>query len=426
MTAIAGESGSGKTTLARLILGFIAPSKGQVLYRGKDLATMSRAERQQFRREVQPIFQDPFDVFNPFHRVDRVLSVPVRRYGLANSDTAARALVEDALRRVGLRPQDTLGRFPHELSGGQRQRIMVARAVLLRPRLIMADEPVSMVDASLRATILDELRTLNRELGIAVTYITHDLTTAYQICDNIVIFYRGVAVEAGTVERVIRSPRHPYTQLLVSSIPSTDRNKSWSTDDVSNPETAAGRISQGCCFAPRSPHAMEPCWTATPPKHLPEPDNLAAASSTATARSPPGKTSPPPSANPSWRPPCPPHSRHAAPSGPPASLCPRSAWAPPISGACTAGSTGPPRARPCRPPGMAASASTTAPPGTAAASANTASAASYSTSRALISASPPRSAVSCTARPTEPISIATHGAVASISKWNSTTPMTAS
>ncbi len=120
------------------------------------------------------MFQDPFDVFNPFYRIDHVLTTPVRRYGLAHSDAEARQLIEEALSRVGLRPQDTLGRFPHELSGGQRQRVMVARAVLLKPRLIVADEPVSMVDASLRATILDELRTLNRDLDISIVYITHD------------------------------------------------------------------------------------------------------------------------------------------------------------------------------------------------------------------------------------------------------------
>ncbi len=275
-TAIAGESGSGKTTLARIMLGFVRPTRGEVFYRGRDLATMSGSERRQFRREVQPIFQDPFDVFNPFYRVDHVLMVPVRRFGLANSDAEARRLVEDALRRVGLRPEDTLGRFPHELSGGQRQRIMVARAVLLRPKLIMADEPVSMVDASLRATILDELRTLNRDLGISIVYITHDLTTAYQICDNIVILYQGAVAEAGSVERVIRDPRHPYTQLLVSSIPLTNRQQIWGGEELGIPEASAGRTSLGCRFAPRCPHAMDDCWNTIPPKFSLEPDRLAA------------------------------------------------------------------------------------------------------------------------------------------------------
>ncbi len=277
MTAIAGESGSGKTTLARMMLGFIPPSRGQVLYRGKDLATMSGGERRQFRREVQPVFQDPFEVFNPFYRIDHVLTMPVRRYRLAHSDAEAQAMIEDALSRVGLRPRDTLGRYPHELSGGQRQRIMVARAVLLRPRLIIADEPVSMVDASLRATILDELelRTLNRELDISIVYITHDLTTAFQICDNIVILYRGEVAEAGSVERVIGDPRHPYSQLLVASIPLPDLSKTWGGDEVMSVEPPRDRRTDGCRFAPRCPHAMEECWVTPPQKYLPDSERLA-------------------------------------------------------------------------------------------------------------------------------------------------------
>ena len=217
MTAIAGESGSGKTTLARILLGFIPPSAGEVIYRGRDLARMSGAEQRQFRREVQPVFQDPFDVFNPFYRVDHVLHTPLRRYKLAGSPAEERAMIEDALSRVGLRPADTLGRYPHELSGGQRQRVMVARAVLLRPRIIVADEPVSMVDASLRATILDELRTLNRDLGISIVYITHDLTTAFQICDNILILYKGEVAEAGVGrarDRRAEAPLHAAPGVL--------------------------------------------------------------------------------------------------------------------------------------------------------------------------------------------------------------------
>src|SRR5207244_9946157 len=134
---------------------------------------------------------DPYEVYNPFYRVDHVLTTPVAKFGLASSRAAARALIEDVLRAVGLRPEETLGRFPHQLSGGQRQRVMVARALLLKPRVILADEPVSMVDASLRATILESLVKVKRELGISLIYITHDLTTAYQASQNIYILYRG-------------------------------------------------------------------------------------------------------------------------------------------------------------------------------------------------------------------------------------------
>jgi oligopeptide/dipeptide ABC transporter ATP-binding protein len=274
--AIAGESGSGKTTLARILLGFIEPTEGGVRYRGKDIAAMTRAERFAFRREVQPIFQDPFDVFNPFYRVDHVLEMPLFRFGLARNRKEARPLIEDALERVGLRKQDTLGRFPHELSGGQRQRIMVARAVLLRPRLIVADEPVSMVDASLRATILDEIRDLNRNLGIAFVYITHDLTTAFQICDDIVVLYQGKVAEAGAVERVIGAPRHPYSRLLVSSIPLPDLSRRWGDETADVPAEQANRKSAGCRFAPRCPHVMDRCWNVDPAHTAPDADRLIA------------------------------------------------------------------------------------------------------------------------------------------------------
>ena len=183
--------------------------------------------------------------------------------------------MEEALEMVGLRPRETLGRYPHELSGGQRQRIMVARALMLRPKIIMADEPVSMVDASLRATILDELRKLNTEFGISLLYITHDLTTAYQVCDNIVVLYQGSVTEAGSVERVIRVPQHPYTQLLVSSIPQTDRSQRWGEDEIPTAEAIAGRATNGCRFAPRCASAMEQCWSEIPPLFQIDPDRAA-------------------------------------------------------------------------------------------------------------------------------------------------------
>lgn len=167
ITAIAGESGSGKTTLARLLLGMIQPTSGAIRYRGQPLGRLDRSARKQFRRDVQAIFQDPYEAYNPVYKVDQTLTIPVQKFGLANSREEARGHIEESLRLAGLRPEDTLGRYPHQLSGGQRQRIMVARALLLRPRVILADEPVSMVDASLRATILESLVRLKRDLGIS-------------------------------------------------------------------------------------------------------------------------------------------------------------------------------------------------------------------------------------------------------------------
>src|SRR5215475_749695 len=230
ITAVVGESGSGKTTLSRLLLGLTAPTRGEILYEGRDLQTMSRAAWRTFRRDVQAIFQDPYEVYNPFYRVDHVLTTPVAKFGLAASRAGARTLIEDVLRAVGLRPEETLGRFPHQLSGGQRQRVMVARALLLKPRLILADEPVSMVDASLRATILGSLRSINAERGISIVYITHDLATAYQISDRIIVLYRGAVAEAGDVELVVKQPRHPYTQQLLSSIPRASAERTWLTE----------------------------------------------------------------------------------------------------------------------------------------------------------------------------------------------------
>ncbi|HLZ08484.1 MAG TPA: dipeptide/oligopeptide/nickel ABC transporter ATP-binding protein, partial [Chloroflexota bacterium] len=184
ITAVVGESGSGKTTFARLLLGLTEPTSGHVLYRGVDLRRLDRDHRRQYLRDVQVIFQDPDEVYNPFYKIDHVLEEPVANFELAPRGAKTRALIEQALVSVGLRPEETLGRYPHQLSGGQRQRIMVARALIVSPRLIVADEPVSMVDASLRATIIDTLRDLNRRLGISLVYISHDLTTAYQLSEN--------------------------------------------------------------------------------------------------------------------------------------------------------------------------------------------------------------------------------------------------
>jgi len=277
ITAIVGESGSGKTTLARTLLGLTSPTSGEVRYRGTDMRTLSRAKKRQFLREVQVIFQDPYEVYNPFYKVDHVLETPIEKFGLASSRQQARALIEETLEAVGLRPAETLGRYPHQLSGGQRQRIMVARAVLLRPRLIIADEPVSMVDSSLRATILESLRDLNRRLGISLIYITHDLTTAYQIADNIAVLYRGSAVEAGDVEHVVKDPQHPYSQLLVGSVPLPNPDHAWQRDIVvSETADAAPQPTTGCLFADRCPYVMDICHTARPPLYRTAPKRVAA------------------------------------------------------------------------------------------------------------------------------------------------------
>lgn len=261
---VAGESGSGKTTLAMLLLGFIAPTSGQILYKGQDINLLRGVDRMTFRREVQAVFQDPFAVFNPFYTVDHLLSVPISRFKLAKSKSEARDKMYEALTAVGLHPQDVLGRFPHQLSGGQRQRINVARALVLRPKLLVADEPVSMVDASLRASILETLRGLQRDYGVSIIYITHDLTTAYHIAKSIIVLYRGAVMEAGDVDTVIKEPKHPYTRLLIDSIPWPDITRHWGETAIKARETGGSDHSVGCKFQGRCPYAFWPCKDPPP------------------------------------------------------------------------------------------------------------------------------------------------------------------
>lgn len=265
IVTVAGESGSGKTTLAMLVLGFINATSGQIIYKGKDITQLRGEERMTFRREVQAVFQDPFSVFNPFYTVDHLLSVPIKQFKLAKNKKDALERMEEALTAVGLQPNEIIGRFPHQLSGGQRQRINVARALVLRPKLLIADEPVSMVDASLRATILETLQNLQRSYGVSIIYITHDLTTAYHIAESIVVLYRGQVMEAGSVDDVIKKPQHPYTRLLIDSIPWPDINRRWGETEIEAKESDLTDYSKGCRFLSRCPFAMEKCQVTPPP-----------------------------------------------------------------------------------------------------------------------------------------------------------------
>ncbi len=229
ITTIAGESGSGKTTLANAILSFVRLSSGEVVFKGNDITTLNRRQQLEYRRDVQAIFQDPFSVFNPFYRVNHVFDMVIKRFKLVSGKRDARQLVEDALNRVGMRGDEVLDKHPHQLSGGQRQRMMIARAWLLKPSLIVADEPVSMVDASLRAMILDIMLRMKNEQNISFLYITHDLSTAYQVGDDICILHKGEIVERGDAQEVIDNPRHDYSRLLIGSIPVPDPNVKWDT-----------------------------------------------------------------------------------------------------------------------------------------------------------------------------------------------------
>ena len=216
--AIIGESGSGKTTLARMILNTETPTSGRLLLDGADLAAISgSADRLAFMHKVQPIFQNPFECFNPLKRVERYLLMTRRRFsGTAEESTAA--AVDAALQKVGLSLKEVSDRYPHELSGGQLQRVAIARALLAEPKLIVADEPVSMIDASLRMSIVNLFKTLRDDLGISIIYVTHDLATAYYISDRIMIMQKGSVVESGDARTVLKAPRHPYTHQLREAV----------------------------------------------------------------------------------------------------------------------------------------------------------------------------------------------------------------
>jgi ABC-type glutathione transport system ATPase component len=217
--AIIGESGSGKSTLARMILGIHTPTSGRLLVDSTDVADVSGyAARNAFMSKVQPIFQNPFEAFNPLKLVDRYLFMTARRFGGAASDANVETAVDASLRHVGLSLAEVRGRHPHELSGGQLQRIAIARALLSHPRLIVADEPVSMVDASLRMAIVNRFKILRDQLGISIVYITHDLATAYYISDRLIIMRKGEVVEAGDARTVLANPQHPYSRQLRDAV----------------------------------------------------------------------------------------------------------------------------------------------------------------------------------------------------------------
>jgi peptide/nickel transport system ATP-binding protein len=223
IVAVIGESGSGKTTLARMLLNMIPPSAGTIRFRGTDLSTIRGArQRLAFMRSVQPIFQNPFEAFNPLKRIDRYLFVTARFIAGHATVQQIEAAADDALTKVGLSLAEVRGRYPHELSGGQLQRVAIARALIPTPALIVADEPVSMVDASLRLSIVNLLRNLRDQLGLSILYITHDLATAYSISDRILIMRNGRIVEAGEARAVLDNPQHPYSIALKAAVLSLD------------------------------------------------------------------------------------------------------------------------------------------------------------------------------------------------------------
>jgi len=260
---LAGESGCGKSTLARMILGFEEPTEGQIVHRGK--AGQPLSGRQVWRAAgVQAVFQNPFETFNPLRQVENYFFAAVRNYQLADNRADAEARIDRALQLVGLNYETIAGRYPAEFSGGQLQRVSIARSLLSEPSLLIADEPVSMVDASLRISIMNLFRELVDRLGLGVVYITHDLATAYYVCDRIAVMFRGNIVAMGDVENVLMTPQHPYVRLLRDCIPGTEPRKRWATKIQLAESDADEYLRAGCKFAGRCPQVMERCKREAP------------------------------------------------------------------------------------------------------------------------------------------------------------------
>jgi peptide/nickel transport system ATP-binding protein len=260
--ALAGESGCGKTTTARIIMGFEHATSGTIIHSGQK---ETKNEKVWFTEGIQAIFQDPFSTFNPLRTVDSYFFDTVRNYKLAKDRAGAIDLIDRKLKAVGLSYEEFAGKYPSEFSGGQLQRISIARALLTDPKLLIADEPVSMVDASLRMSIVNLFKKLKDELGVSILYITHDLATAYYMCDRIAIMFRGDIVEMGSVEEVLMAPRHPYTKLLRESIPEADPKRRWNGEIKLSDTEHDEYLRQGCRFAGRCPMVMDICRNTAPP-----------------------------------------------------------------------------------------------------------------------------------------------------------------
>jgi oligopeptide/dipeptide ABC transporter ATP-binding protein len=256
---LVGESGSGKTTLGRTLLGLVKATAGSVRFQGQEITGMSERELRSLRREMQIVFQDPHASLNPAMTLEQSVGHPLQIHGLARGQELRRRVAE-ALETVGLAPAEQfLGKYPSDLSGGQKQRAVIARAIILNPLLLVADEPVSMLDMSVRAKILELMLKLKQEFGFTYLYITHDLATAKFFCDRIAILYLGRVVEIGPSEEIYADPKHPYTKALLRAIPEPDPRRSVPRDLPRGEVPDAARPPLGCSFHPRCPSAFEVC-----------------------------------------------------------------------------------------------------------------------------------------------------------------------
>jgi oligopeptide/dipeptide ABC transporter ATP-binding protein len=263
--ALVGESGCGKSTLALTLMLLEQATKGNIIFEGRDITHASPKDRKALRQRIQMVFQDPYESLNPTHTIEEIVSEPLVVHGLSLRADERRQRVINALEDSGLKPaEDYLHRFPHQLSGGQRQRVVIAGALVLEPHLLLADEPVSMLDVSIRAEIINLLADLRRTRGISVIFITHDLGTVGYFADRVAVMYLGRIVEIGTMREVLKDPKHPYTQALLSVIPVPNprlrRKRLILQGETPNPID----LPSGCRFHPRCPVALDVCKQSDP------------------------------------------------------------------------------------------------------------------------------------------------------------------
>jgi oligopeptide/dipeptide ABC transporter ATP-binding protein len=263
---LAGESGSGKSTTGRLMLRLTDVTEGQVYFKGKDISKLSARDLKPLRKEMQIIFQDPYESLDPRMTIKEIVAEPLRIQGLAKSEAEIEERVKQILSEVEVvPPEEFLYRFPHELSGGQRQRVAVARAFVVNPEFVVADEPVSMLDVSIRAEVLNSMLELVQKHQVSFIYITHDLALAKHICDRLAIMYLGKIVEMGPTDQVINNPLHPYTQALIAAVPVPDPDYKRGDLPISGEIPSPLNPPQACRFHTRCPYAFPECTTLEPP-----------------------------------------------------------------------------------------------------------------------------------------------------------------